>query len=96
MSRASASASKDAFVKVLGGGGAFGFAFIRGVAPSSAGVFEPDRDTLESRGVAADSSASSWSSPNDSLLFARGFFFFFFGGPSLRGGVDLLRCDQLK
>ena len=96
MSRASASASKDAFVKALGGGGAFGFAFMRRVVLSSPGVFEPDRDTLESRGVAADSSPSSWSSPNESLLFAKAFFFFFFGGQSLREGVDLLRCDQLK
>ena len=60
------------------------------MAPSSRGVLEPDREILESRGVAADSSpVSSWSSPKESLLFARGFFFFFLGGPSLRGVDDL-------
>lgn len=85
----------DAFVKAFGGGGALGFAFMRRVAPSSAGGFEPERDTLESRGVVADSSpVSSWSSPKESLLLAKGFFFFFFGGPSLRGDADLMRGGQ--
>ena len=53
-SRACASASRDALVKAFGGGGAFGFAFMRRVALSSAGVFELDREMLDSRGVAAD------------------------------------------
>lgn len=67
------------------------------VAPSSTGVLEPDRETLESRGVAADSSpVSSLSSPNESLLLANVFFFFFLGGASLRGVEDLLRRDQLR
>lgn len=64
---------------------------------SSPGVFEPERDALESCGVVVDSSpVSSLSSPKDSLLFARGFFFFFLGGPSLRGVDDLSRSDQLR
>lgn len=67
------------------------------IVVSSPGVFEPDLDTLESRGVAAESSpVSSLSSPKDSLLLASGFFFFFFGGASLWGVLDLLRCDQLR
>lgn len=70
---------------------------MRRAAPSSTGVFEPERDMLESRGVAADSSpVSSLSSPKESLLFARAFFFFFFGGPSLFGVEDLFRCHQLR
>lgn len=65
-------------------------------APSSTGVFEPEREILESRGVAADSSpVSSVSSPNESLLFARAFFFLFFGGPSLFGVDDLFQNYQL-
>lgn len=63
-----------------------------GAEPSSTGVFEAERATLDSRGVAAESSSpvSSLSSPNESLLFATGFFFFFFGGPSARGVAVLL------
>jgi hypothetical protein len=93
-SRVAASASIDALVIALGGALALGFAFMRieeeGV-PSSLGVFEPDREMLESRGVAtADSSpVSSLSSPNESLLLARAFFFFFLGGASLFGVEDL-------
>lgn len=68
-----------------------------GALPSSTGVFEPEREILESRGVAADSSpVSSLSSPNDSLLFASAFFFFFLGGPSLFGVDDLFQYYQLR
>lgn len=91
VSRARASSSAAALVIAFGGGGAFGFGAIRR-EPSSKGVFDADRETLESRGagVAAESSAEpSSSSANESLLFARGFFFFFLGGPSLRD-VDVL------
>lgn len=51
-----------------------------------------DLETLDSRGVAMESSPGSSfsSSANESLLLARGFFFFFFGGPSLRDGDALL------
>lgn len=60
------------------------------------GVFEADLETLDSRGVAVESSpvSSFSSSANESLLLARGFFFFFFGGPSLRDGDALLFRDQ--
>lgn len=67
------------------------------VAPSSMGVFEPERETLESRGVVVDSSPLSLlSSPKESLLLARAFFFFFLGGPSLFGVDDLFRRYQLR
>jgi hypothetical protein len=92
VSRACASSSTAALVIAFGGGGAFGFGAIRR-EPSSMGVFDADRETLESRGagVAAEESSAepSSSSANESLLFARGFFFFFLGGPSLRD-VDVL------
>lgn len=68
-----------------------------GAEPSSTGVLEADRGTLESRGVPAALSTSSSSSSslwNESLLFTSGFFFFFLGGASLRGVELLLRCDQ--
>lgn len=62
------------------------------VALSSIGVFEPEREMLDSRGVVAESSpVSSLSSPKESLLFASAFFFFFLGGPSLLGVDDLVR-----
>lgn len=66
--------------------------------PSSTGVFDPEREMLESRGVAAADSSpvSSLSSPNESLLFARVFFFFFLGGPSLFGVDDLFHRGQLR
>lgn len=57
-----------------------------------------DLETLDSCGVAVESSpvSSFSSSANESLLFARGFFFFFFGGPSLRDGDALLFRDQSR
>lgn len=91
-SRVCVSASIAAFVIAFGGGGAFGFGAIRREEASSIGVFEVDLETLDSRGVATESSpvSSFSSSANESLLLASGFFFFFFGGPSLRDGDALL------
>lgn len=87
-------------MRAFGGGGAFGLGVIRrdGPVPSSTGVFDADRGTLNSRGVAAVSSpvfSSSSSSPKESLLLASGFFFFFLGGPSLRGEL-LLAISRRK
>jgi hypothetical protein len=68
----------------FGGGGAVGFAVIlrAEILGLSPGVFGVERDSLNSREVAAVSlPVSLSSSSNDSLLFARDLFFFF-GGPS--------------